>query len=596
MHAPISDSTAIPLFRTVFWFALVVGIVEGLIKAVQVYLLGEPANNGPNAVWTAAVCDVLLFLAITFLYWLCTRAWPALGKPRAVAFWSLFLFFTSLLSNVRSLYLVAILILATGLAWQGSRLLVRYGDLFRRVMRWSTIPTTLLVVSVAVGMVAWDEMRERRALAALPPARENAPNVLLIVLDTVRAESMSLYGHERETTPNIDRFASRGVVFDQAYTTAPWTLPSHATMFTGRYHHELAVDWRKSLDARWPTLAEAFRERGYATGGMIGNLLYCTSWTGLARGFDRYDDIPLFSPHHWLASCGLGRQVIVLLNRSNVAGLQRFGNPLKRGEEVADEFLDWQASIGERPFFAFLNFMDAHAPYDPPSPYDTKFSETPVGRVRQEEEQRVLDPARLELTRVAYESEIAHVDALVDALLRELENRGVLQNTLVVITADHGEQFGEHGLVLHANSLYKQLLHVPLVAVYPSRVPAGERVSGPVSLRDMAATIVDLSGLEVAAPFPGTSLDGIWNEGGHAAPSVSLAHLTKALNRPDWYPNGPGPMDSIVQGQYHYIRDAQGVERLFDIQADPAETQDLSATDLGREVMPRMRGATAESR
>jgi arylsulfatase A-like enzyme len=592
MHVPLTNSPTLPLFRTVFWFALVTGIVEGISRVVQLRIFGEPAANGRNVVWTAAVCDVALFLAITLLYWLCARAWPALVKPRAVGFWSLFLFFTGLLSNVRNLYLVAVLILATGLAWQGSQLLVRFADPFLRAVRWSSIPMALLVIFVAFGMVTWREVRERKALAALPPAREGAPNVLLIVLDTVRAESMSLYGHERETTPNIARLASRGVVFDRAYATAPWTLPSHASMFTGRYHHELDVGWRKALDARWPTLAEAFRERGYATGGMVGNLLYCTSWTGLARGFDHYDDIALFSLPHWLANCGLGRQVMVMLNRSSVAWMQRMVGSSKSGEKVAGEFLDWQASIGERPFFAFVNFMDAHDPYDPPRPYDTRFSETPVGRVRQEEEQRVLDPASLDLSRVAYDSQIAHVDALVATLLHELEDRGALENTLVVITSDHGEQFGEHGLVLHANSLYSQLLHVPLVVVYPARVPAGERVSSPVSLRDLAATLVDLSGLEVATPFPGVSLQGLWNEGGAPAPSPCLAHLTKALNRPEWYPNGPGPMDSIVSGSHHYIRDARGAEQLFDVQADPAETQDISATDGGREAVSRLRAAT----
>jgi arylsulfatase A-like enzyme len=582
------SSTPLPLFRTVLWFALAVGIVEGLVKFAQMRVLGVPVVGGPHSVWTAAACDAILFLAFTGPFWLATRSWPALARPKAVAFWSLLLFFTALLANLRSLYFVAVLLLAAGLAWQSARLPAGRTEAFLVVMRRTLIPMAALVVCVAVGMVAWGLVRERRALAALPPAPANASNVLLIVLDTVRAESMSLYGSERRTTPNLERFAARGVVFEQAYATAPWTLPSHATMFTGRYHPELDVNWHKALDARWPTLAEALRDRGYATGGMVGNLLYCTTWTGLSRGFDHYDDISALSYQHWLENCGLGRRVMAAVNKADLAWLVRIAKPRKRGEEVVEAFLEWQASIGERPFFGFLNFMDAHDPYDPPRPYDTKFSTTPVGRVVQLEEQRDPDPARLELTRTAYESEIAHLDEIVGALLRELENRGVLDDTLVVITSDHGEQFGEHGLVLHANSLYKQALHVPLVVVHASQVPAGVRVAEPVSLRDLAATIVDLAGTGEATPFPGVSLRGAWS-GSPSAASLALAHLTKARNRPDWYPNGTGPMESLVEGRYHYIRDARGAEQLYDVLADPAETEDLATTDRGREIVARMR-------
>jgi hypothetical protein len=139
---------------------------------------------------------------------------------------------------------------------------------------WRTLPiAAILVLVLSGGFYAWPMWLERQALASLPPAGAAKPNVLLIVLDTVRAKSMSLYGYQRATTPNLDRFAARGVVFDDAMVSAPWTLASHGTMFTGRYPYELSVDFLNGLDAKHPTISEALRREGYLTAGFHGELL-----------------------------------------------------------------------------------------------------------------------------------------------------------------------------------------------------------------------------------------------------------------------------------------------------------------------------------
>ncbi len=164
---------------------------------------------------------------------------------------------------------------------------------FLRLVR-RTVPllagALLTIMLVTIGGRAWSE---HRAAAALPPAPAGARNVLLIVWDTVRAGNLSLYGYERPTTPNLERLAGRGVRFDLAFSTSSWTLPAHASLFTGRWPHELGVDWKSPLRDDVPTLAEYLAAHGYDTAGFAANLDYCTRETGLARGFAHYEDFPI---------------------------------------------------------------------------------------------------------------------------------------------------------------------------------------------------------------------------------------------------------------------------------------------------------------
>ena len=214
----------------------------------------------------------------------------------------------------------------------------------------------------------------------LPPS--DSPNVLLLVLDTVRADRMSLYGYERRTTPVLERLAERGIRFDEARATAPWTLPSHASFFTGRWPHELDVQWLTPLRGNFPTLSEYLGSRGYATAGFVANTLYCSYETGLDRGFTHYDDyvleklMPLRTA--WLVDhfmqlvsdlgVYVGRTLDVgpfrPMQESWIASLFVVDRRKDAGS-VQREFVHWlsQRRKPARPFFAFLNFYDAHAPY-----------------------------------------------------------------------------------------------------------------------------------------------------------------------------------------------------------------------------------------
>ncbi len=187
-----------------------------------------------------------------------------------------------------------------------------------------------------------------------------AANVLLIVLDTVRAQSLSLNGYERETSPQLERLARRGLSFENAISTSPWTLPGHASMFTGRYPHEVSADWSVPLDATFPTLAEVLASNGYATAGFVANVGYCSYEHGLNRGFAYYSDYQ-FSLGQFILSSSLGRTVASSDRLRRISGYHELLNR-RTAENINNDFLHWLSTRGRQPFFAFLNYYDAHEP------------------------------------------------------------------------------------------------------------------------------------------------------------------------------------------------------------------------------------------
>ena len=296
-----------------------------------------------------------------------------------------------------------------------------------------------------------------------------------------------------------------GVRFEHVLSTAPWTLASHATMFTGRYPHELSADWLTALDATYPTLAEGLSARGYAAAGFVANMWYCSYETGLARGFSHYEDYPISAAHVMLSS-SLGHLL---------SGTHSLRNKLSRksAETVNAEFLEWlNRRRDSRPYFVFLNYMDAHEPYQPPAGFDNIYS-TPgdAALIRDLNDASASPKLMPEARRAAigeYDESITYLDYELGRLFTELKRRGRWDRTLVVITADHGEEFGERGLYFHGNSLYRASLEVPLLLRLPGVVPAGRSIGAQVSLRDLAATVLALSGGR--PELPGRSLARYW--------------------------------------------------------------------------------------
>jgi arylsulfatase A-like enzyme len=547
----------------------------------------------PDMIWTVPVANGVVFgLAALFIRLLTLSIRRVPAQPVAVGI-LLFLAALGPLMMVPRLHQLAAVVLAAGAAVQGARLIWSRAALVNSMVHRLAPILVAVVVVGGVGSRVLAAMAVRRQAASLPAPRPDAPNVLLLVLDTVRAQSLSLYGYGRPTSPRLAEFAQNAIVFDNAMSTAPWTLPSHASMFTGRLPHELSADWQTPLDTTHRTLAEAMAARGYVTEAFAANLLYTTAATGLDRGFLHYRDYPL-SPAAFAFQSWLVRLIANPLR--DVIGLEEGRIVRRRGAEITDEFLAWLPSRPARPFFAFLNYFDAHEPYDPPPPFATRFGgggPMPDMAVR-----RSWSPSQIQRSMDAYDSSIAYVDNEVGRVVDGLRRGGLLDNTVIVVTSDHGEQFGEHGLFDHANSLYLPLLHVPLLISLPGHAPSNVRVPEAVSLLDLAATILALTGPAVAsATLPGHSLARFWEpSAGVLLQKPLVAEVSKGINLPSWLPVSKSAMQSVWAGGWHYIHHDVGEEELYDTGQDPAELVNLVGHAGVEPVLEATRRALAEAR
>lgn len=564
--------------------SVVAGVFSALVSWFRRVVLHDSLRTfmSPDLVWLSPLGHVLVFLpfiVIVLAAVLVIRRLSALGTATFV--FGFLGALSMLLLYTPRLHQYAALVLAIGIAVRLTQSVLQNEPLWRRRFASLAWGGSALVLLSAAGMLGARAIHERRALAALPPAAKGSPNVLLLILDTVRARNMSLYGYGRPTSPAIEALAREGATFDWAYSTASWTLPSHASMFTGRFPSDHSADFRSALDARYPTLAEVLAERGYRTGGFTANLIATTRGFGLQRGFSRYEDYRLTFKQLVLSTTlgqasSLRQAEFALFNEHWLGGavkaflppaleplLTSPDNDQKPAAMIVSTFLDWRRRDAQRPYFAFLNFFDAHAPYASPKEYSSMFVDgTLMAR---------------------YDRSIRYIDDQLKVLFDTLRTRGELDNTIVIISADHGEQLGERGMQGHANSLYEQVVHVPLVVRFPARVPQGKRVDKQVSLRDLAATIIDLASVKGETGLAGVSLAPTWETSG--VPSEALQELGKVPLPSPTHRNAKGPMYAIADDSLHFIRSGDGRLEIFAYRRDTTEMHDLSNTSL-RDLVP----------
>ena len=551
-------------------FGIAAGFVHTAELAVAQLVQGELVWFSRDFIWMSPIAYTLvlltggLLLAILALTsgsrWLLALA--VFSTATAAVFGVMLPY--SAIARIVSLFLAAVI------GVQLARLTLASPTRALRGARRFAVAGGLVVCTLALAMPGLRRWRENRALASAMETGD-APSILVIILDTVRAASFGLYNGAPATTPRLSEWAREGTVFDNAYAPAPWTLPSHASFFTGRYAPELSADWEVPLGSGDSTLAQVVGARGYATGAFVGNMHY-TAWdSGLDRGFATYQDYRLTRRQvlysssytqtrlfrHLRSSRSLGEALREFRDLDFSIDPKHFFDP-KRADEVSVSFLDWQQSLGSRPFFAFLNYFDAHRTYYSPREFKT-FPRSKSGMHE-------------------YHAAIAWLDSQVGGVLDSLRARGALDRTVVIVTSDHGELFEEHNLSGHAHNLYRNVLWVPLYVRFPNRVPANRRVDATVSLRDLPATIVDLAGV-AAAPFPGTSLATTWSGASSASPA--FAEVRRAPNVSSAYPTSRGSITSLTDSSGHYIRYGDGAEELFAWRVDPAETRNLAAGDNG---------------
>lgn len=388
------------------------------------------------------------------------------------------------------------------------------------------------------------------------PALERRPrNVILISLDTLRADHLGIYGHSNPTSPRIDRlFSHEGLVVEHALANATDTLRSHTAMLFSQPPHVLLEErWKWTLPQTTPGgLADALREAGYRTAAFTEDG-YVGAAFGFASGFESYHD-----------------------NK----GIRVDGKVTTRGH-IEDTFargLAWISEHKDQPFFVFLHTYQVHSPYSAPQPYARLFP-SPKGA----------GEPRLESDR--YDREIAYTDAQLGRLVVSLRNLGVLDDTLLVVTADHGDEFGEHGRRYHGTHLHNEVLHVPLLMRAPGLIPSGVRRSGPVELLALAPTILDLLGIAVPRHFTGVSAAQHLRDGTGAEPPPIFAEagtrtaLTYNGADKSWVP--PSYAVTLWPKRLIRIRHNTGVRyELYDLVRDPGER-----TNLYNSAAPTLEGS-----
>lgn len=403
------------------------------------------------------------------------------------------------------------------------------------------------------------------------PVADGAPNIVVVVLDTVRADRLSLYGYERDTTPRLKELARESSVYTNAWSPAGWTAPAHASLFTGLRpeRHGLLRGTRNYLLAETPSLPDFLQKAGYRTGCFTNNNSISPAF-GLTRGFEHVEPLYLELEREYPWAPETHRRALEWVAEQRAAG---------------------------KPFFLFINDMEAHFPYTPPartlerfvSPEEAKAAlqwaqgiDT-VNLVAHSTDLKEFDATALKRLGDLYDAEIRALDRAVGDLVDELRRTGALENTLLVVTADHGENLGDHGLMDHMFSIHKTIRHVPLLVRWPEKFAAGARVEHVVRLEDVFPTILEAAGVAAPPDLDGASLMG------DVSGRIARAVLDPPRDYMSYFMRTTGAtfnvepflagIRGVFDGRHHYLSYTDGRERLYDVTADPKEERDLAGVE-----------------
>lgn len=515
-----------------------------ILGTARLLLLGFAVAFAAWSAWRARASRLSLGTAmlVVSMAWVLCGLLRAEGAPEAFA-----------VRSVLAPLFAAVVVLVPGVP--------RLEPVLSRSYWWPTLG--------AVALLAWLPLSPRDmfpALAASAP-EDKAPrgrSAVLIVLDTLRRDHMSLYGYARPTTPAIDARAAGGVVFDDATSVSSWTFPSHASMFTGlwpRSHGGVKSGF--PLAPERVTLAEIARDGGYRTAGLVSNHAFLSPSFGIHQGFQDY-------------LCRRPVMPRVMLRTARALALRWDGRhsqlelmPYFTAPEMTRAAISWLERQRETPFFLFLNYMDVHVPNAAPGSQGLPFEdEEPLTAAHWD--RLYLEPISAAVRRGLvneYDRELIYLDRSVGVLLEYLERSGLAERTLVILTSDHGEFLGEHELIGHNQDLYAEVVDVPLVMWEPGRKPS--RVSRPVQVLDVFPTILGYLGLPVPEGTQGQPL----MSSDHSIVSELHAAPASLLRTP-----GGHRFDRILRtirtGEFRYFRGSNGEERLIRL-AEPGETANL---------------------
>jgi len=416
--------------------------------------------------------------------------------------------------------------------------------------------TTLMWIGLAVVLATATLLWMLRGPFHQPPARVGGPpNIILITLDTVRADHLSCYGYLRKTTPNIDAMAQESLVYTRCLSTSSWTLPTHASLLTGRFPSShgatydpkgpivlsgvLPGEWSgyrvNALSADVESIATILKRQGYVTGAAVGGP-WLKKPFGLNQGFDTYDDDQI----------------------TDVNG--------RLGEQINERALPWIDKNAGRPFFLFLNYFDPHDPYIPPEKFRFQFLD----------KSKMVNGAKATPYELVafYDAEIYYADYCVGRLIDRLKRLGLYDNTWIIITADHGELFGEHGMRGHGVTLYEEELHVPMIVKFPKPWATQGRSSSPIQLIDVMPMILSRLNL----PAPPTLQGTVPDQARH--PIFAEVNPLEAIS-------DRGDFRAFYEGDFKYVWNSRGRHQLYNLGADPKEDKNLYAAQTEKAMAMR---------
>ena len=441
-----------------------------------------------------------------------------------------------------------------------------------------------LYVVLALGLILCSCTRKDDQAASKTSNRtdDSRPNIVLISVDTLRADHLGCYGYQRNTSPHIDQLAAEGALFESTISSTSWTLPAHCALFTGladTVHG--CLDIKQRLAESHSTLAERLKGAGYTTIAFFSGATMHPIF-GLAQGFDEYQDCTSYADQ----STDLVADGQVPWDESvRAAARADITNP--RLHRAVQRWLQEKQS---RPFFMFIHMWDVHADYIPPQPYDRMFDpdyDGPItGRdVRHNPAINAKMPARdIDHLVALYDGEIAWTDAHVGKILADLDALGLRDSTIVVLLSDHGEEFFEHGGKGHRQTLFDEVIHVPLIIRYPARIPAGRRYPQQARMIDILPTILALANQPPPTDVMGQSLTPLFTGGTLPQDTLAVSELFtlgrayRSFRRPD---------------RKAILHEPTGGTVIFNLQADPAEKNPLPNTQspLAQAMLADMRNA-----
>jgi len=429
------------------------------------------------------------------------------------------------------------------------------------------------------------------------------PNVLLISIDTLRADHLSCYGYHKMTTPNIDRIGDEGVIFENAYSTAAWTPPAHASMLTGLYPSRHGVVDNNRLNKNIPTLSEVLLTSGYKTAGFVNNS-QVGELVGLEKGHETFVEV-------WKGTGGMsivnrGMNYLVR-NTKELMGINDHG--AERTNQLAQR---WIREKKGNSFYMFIHYIEPHNPINAPHPFKNKYWANKNSRSIDKKKLYLvahnplfcftknirLNEEEIIALKALYDGEVSYLDHKIGELIEFLKRNHTYDNTLIIVTADHGEHFGEHDLYSHVASLYEPILHIPLIIKYPEWIHKRARISELAQLIDIYPTVIEALDLDprFLKGVQGTSLfetnktakyhDYIIAEWEGRIPDFVMKRM-KNSDGDSIVDKFREPMSMIREGRYKYILNSKGREELYDLDNDKREVNNIS--EKKNEIRKRLR-------